>query len=537
MRATHASALPTSYPNGITRDRTSADRTLNLGVLAHVDAGKTTLTERLLHLAGVVDEPGSVDAGTTRTDSLALERRRGITIKAAVVSFPLRGRDGQRRRHPRPPRLHRRGRARPRACSTRRAGAVGRGGRAAADPDPVPRAAAAAACRRCCSSTRSTGPGRRWTGCVAAIRSRLTPDVLPMGGVAGAGSRTARFVAVPAPTTSASGSGRRSRWPSTTTGCWRRTSRGGRRSPAELGRGLAAQTRAGVLHPVFAGSRDHRCRGAGADGGDRRPAARHRAVTRTAASPSGRVFKVERGQAGEKLAYVRMFAGELRVRQRIELPEGRAGKVGRTGGPRAGSVGADGRGWRAGQVGRVLRPRRGPGRRRLRRRRPRRAAPLPAAHAGGVGGGAASRRRARRCGRPWSSSPTRTRSSTSAPTTDGRATVSLYGRVQQEVIGSTLAEEHGIEVAFLGRRGAARRAAATRGRGGDPAQHRGEPLPGDDRAADRAGPPGIGSPVRGRRARPATCRCTCSGAPRASSRCDRASTSAAACASGATAGA
>src|SRR6201747_1119792 len=66
-------------------------RTLNLGILAHVDAGKTTLTERLLHLAGVIDEPGSVDSGTTQTDSLALERRRGITIKAAVVSFPLDG--------------------------------------------------------------------------------------------------------------------------------------------------------------------------------------------------------------------------------------------------------------------------------------------------------------------------------------------------------------------------------------------------------------------------------------------------------------
>ncbi|NED84764.1 hypothetical protein G3I76_32300, partial [Streptomyces sp. SID11233] len=40
---------------------------LNLGVLAHVDAGKTSLTERLLHAAGLLDEPGSVDAGTTRT--------------------------------------------------------------------------------------------------------------------------------------------------------------------------------------------------------------------------------------------------------------------------------------------------------------------------------------------------------------------------------------------------------------------------------------------------------------------------------------
>jgi ribosomal protection tetracycline resistance protein len=65
-------------------------RTLNLGILAHVDAGKTTLTERLLYTAGVIRELGSVDRGTTQTDSLALERQRGITIRAAVVSFPLR---------------------------------------------------------------------------------------------------------------------------------------------------------------------------------------------------------------------------------------------------------------------------------------------------------------------------------------------------------------------------------------------------------------------------------------------------------------
>src|SRR4029434_6332002 len=63
--------------------------TLNLGILAHVDAGKTTLTERLLYAAGVIDEIGSVDKGTTQTDSLALEQRRGITIKSAVVSFAI----------------------------------------------------------------------------------------------------------------------------------------------------------------------------------------------------------------------------------------------------------------------------------------------------------------------------------------------------------------------------------------------------------------------------------------------------------------
>jgi ribosomal protection tetracycline resistance protein len=62
---------------------------LNLGILAHVDAGKTTLTERLLYDAGVIGEIGSVDAGTTQTDTLALERRRGITIRSAVASFAI----------------------------------------------------------------------------------------------------------------------------------------------------------------------------------------------------------------------------------------------------------------------------------------------------------------------------------------------------------------------------------------------------------------------------------------------------------------
>ena len=80
------------HPEGIRHLSEGHDarcETLNLGILAHVDAGKTSLTERLLYAAGVIDEIGSVDDGSTQTDSLALERQRGITIKSAVVSFVI----------------------------------------------------------------------------------------------------------------------------------------------------------------------------------------------------------------------------------------------------------------------------------------------------------------------------------------------------------------------------------------------------------------------------------------------------------------
>ena len=59
----------------------------NIGIFAHVDAGKTTLSEQLLAHAGAIRTKGSVDSGTAHTDTLPVERRRGISVKATCVSF------------------------------------------------------------------------------------------------------------------------------------------------------------------------------------------------------------------------------------------------------------------------------------------------------------------------------------------------------------------------------------------------------------------------------------------------------------------
>ena len=65
----------------------------NIGIFAHVDSGKTTLTEQILRYCGVIRRAGSVDNGDTVTDSLEIERRRGISVRSASVSFVIPGTD------------------------------------------------------------------------------------------------------------------------------------------------------------------------------------------------------------------------------------------------------------------------------------------------------------------------------------------------------------------------------------------------------------------------------------------------------------
>lgn len=58
----------------------------NIGILAHVDSGKTTLTEQILYHTGTIRALGSVDSGTTATDHLSVERKRGISVRTSTAS-------------------------------------------------------------------------------------------------------------------------------------------------------------------------------------------------------------------------------------------------------------------------------------------------------------------------------------------------------------------------------------------------------------------------------------------------------------------
>jgi len=255
-----------------------------LGILAHVDAGKTTLTERLLYSAGVIDEVGSVDKGTTRTDSLALEQQRGITIKSAVVSFPIDDVTVNLIDTPGHPDF---------IAEVERVLSVLDGAvlvvSAVEGVQPQTRILMRALQRLDVPTllfvNKIDRAGADPERVLDEIEQRLTPAIVPMGSVDGLGTRAASFA-----------------------------------SFGTADGDLAERARAGKLHPVFFGSA---LTGAGVE--EARTGIAQLLPARAGdddRAVSARVFKIERGPTGDRIAYTRLFSGMVTVRDRLE-----AGKV------------------------------------------------------------------------------------------------------------------------------------------------------------------------------------------------------------------
>jgi ribosomal protection tetracycline resistance protein len=293
-------------------------RTLNLGIVAHVDAGKTSLTERLLQVAGVIDEIGSVDDGSTRTDTMALERQRGITIKAAVVSFAVGDLTVNLIDTPGHPDFI--------AEVDRVLGVLDAAVMVVSAVEGVQ--AQTHVLLRALERQRvpfvffvnkadrgGADPGR----VLREIGDRLTPAIAAMVTVRGAGTREASV----APLTHGHLLEPLAEHDDALLAAFADS-----RPVAddELRRALASQTARGLVHPVFSGSAITGAGVAELIAGISTLLA-GQAGSRTAGDcdqagpPSGTVFKVERGPAGERIGYVRMFRGTLAVRDKLRDPD------------------------------------------------------------------------------------------------------------------------------------------------------------------------------------------------------------------------
>jgi ribosomal protection tetracycline resistance protein len=279
-------------------------RTLNLGIVAHVDAGKTSLTERLLHATGVIDHLGSVDDGTTRTDTSDLERRRGITISSAVVSFVVGDTAVNLVDTPGHPDF---------IAEVERALGVLDGAVlvvSAVEGVQSQTRVLFRALRRLRIPTlivvnKIDRRGARDAGLLRELTAALSPDVVALGTVTGLGTRAAAFLPGTAAVTEFLAERDDAVLAAFVDG----------RAVPDAGSRLAVLTGTSRAHPVLFGSA---ITGAGTDAllaalTTLLPTA----GTDVGAPASGTVFKIERGPAGEKLAYVRMFAGAVRVRDRL----------------------------------------------------------------------------------------------------------------------------------------------------------------------------------------------------------------------------
>ncbi|GAB2673729.1 TetM/TetW/TetO/TetS family tetracycline resistance ribosomal protection protein [Kribbella swartbergensis] len=278
--------------------------------MAHVDAGKTSLTERLLHAAGVIDRVGRVDDGNTQTDSMELERRRGITIRSAVVSFELGDLTVNLIDTPGHSDF---------IAEVERALSVLDGAVlviSAVEGVQVQTRLLMRTLQRLRIPTllfvnKIDRLGARYDGLLADVKRLLTPACVPMGSVMGLGTRTASFE------------------PFDLVG----------KALAELlaernddfvarylddrlvaddySAELRRQVAAAAVHPVYFGSA---MTGAGvADLIDGIRSWLPRATGSRQEPLQARVFKVERGAAGQKIASARVFAGSLPARSYVDV--------------------------------------------------------------------------------------------------------------------------------------------------------------------------------------------------------------------------
>jgi ribosomal protection tetracycline resistance protein len=405
-------------------------KTLNLGILAHVDAGKTTLTERLLYAAGVIDAVGSVDHGTTQTDYLALERQRGITIKAAVASFPIGDVTVNLIDTPGHPDF---------IAEVERVLSVLDGAvlvvsaveGVQAQTRILMRALQRLRVPTLVFVNKIDRPGADDQRVLRAMSERLSEAIVPLGRAHGLGTPAAGFTpwdaagfaSVAAPVLADHDDALLAAYLEDETSISYDA--------------LAALTRQIAVHPVFFGSART---GAGVDRLTAGIAELLPTAEGAGAGPvSGTVFKVERGPAGEKIAYVRMFSGTLHARDRVRLGRNGEAKVTAVQGASV-SAGGIAKVWgltdvRIGDA--VGEPRAGATQRQF--------AP-PTLETVVIPCSDADR------------APLRIALAQLAeqdPLIDVRQddarrelSVSLYGEVQKEVIGATLASEYGLDVSF-----------------------------------------------------------------------------------------
>ncbi len=291
-------------------------RRLNLGILAHVDAGKTSLTERLLHRAGVIDRPGSVDAGTTWTDSLALERQRGITIKSAVVSFALHGVAVNLIDTPGHPDFI----SEVEPVLDVLDGAVlvvSAVEGVQAQTRVLMRALRRAQLPTLIFVNKIDRRGALQERLLQALGEQLTPAILAMGEARQLGTRAADFV--PYENGHAGHTARvlerLADLDDSVLAAYLADE--GAISVGALHEKLRLQAWRGLLHPVYFGSA---LSGAGIEALTHGIAELLPAQAEESEGPvSGRIFKLERGPSGERVAYARLFSGSLHIRERVRI--------------------------------------------------------------------------------------------------------------------------------------------------------------------------------------------------------------------------